>query len=75
MRETMEWMSAYFFRLRVCNTDSASFGLYPTWRPYVPHLSAFLGYLTHNTIEQMAMVVRSGDMPAQQSKYIFITIS
>lgn len=71
MRETMDWLSQYFFRLRVCSPDSASFGLYPHWQPYVASLVSFYGYLTRHIVQHIATLVRAGDLPAQQSEFHF----
>ena len=68
MRETMDWLSQYFFRLRVCRPDSASFGLYPHWQPYVTSIVSFYRYLTRHLILHSAKLVTTEDMPAQQSK-------
>lgn len=64
----MDWLSSYFFRLRVCQDETARFGLYPKWRPYLPALTKFLEYLTCNTVKQMAQVCNAGDLSHTQGR-------
>ena len=47
----MEWLSSHFFRLRVLSTDTATFGLYPKWKLYVPCITSFLQYLATQAIK------------------------
>ncbi|ELT99413.1 hypothetical protein CAPTEDRAFT_219894 [Capitella teleta] len=46
--ETIEWLGSYFLRSRLAS--NAYFGLYPKWKPLVPHLSAFFRFLVVDLI-------------------------
>lgn len=65
LKETMEWLSSYFFRLRVSNTNTATFGLYPHWHLYIEPIVAFLLYLVHHattaTVHEVQASVVTGD--------------
>lgn len=50
IKECMEFLSAYFFRLRVSNDDAVTFGLYPKWDQYVTHLAQLLSHLASSSI-------------------------
>jgi len=43
MKESLEWLTTHFFRLRVSSSDG--YGLYPTWSPYAVHVGRLLGHL------------------------------
>ena len=43
MKESLEWLTTHFFRLRVSTTDG--YGLYPVWGPYAVHIGRLLGHL------------------------------
>lgn len=45
MKETLEWLSTYFLRLRVGSVDASTFGLYPSWSAYAPSIARLLGHL------------------------------
>ena len=46
----MEWIGTYYFRQRVNTIDSANFGLYPKWKPYVAHISSLISFLATRSI-------------------------
>jgi len=46
----MEFLSSYFFRLRVSNDDAVTFGLYPKWGQYVTYLAQLLSHLASSAI-------------------------
>ena len=68
MRETLEWLSSTYFTARVSSTEAASFGLYPRWKPYIPYVATFLGYLSTQTVVQTATVCKNGDISPQQGR-------
>lgn len=53
--ETVEWLASYCFQQRVIDSDTASFGLYPKWKDYVPYLARFLRFLLERQISLKAI--------------------
>ena len=64
----MEWLSAHFFRLRVANADTATFGLYPKWHEYVGSVASFLRYLSLACIRNTLSTVSAagGTVPGNE---------
>jgi len=52
MRESLEWLTTHFFRLRVNSSDS--YGLYPVWSPYAVYVAHLLGHLATGIITTSA---------------------
>lgn len=48
--ETTEWLSDYFFRLRLSSQDFWSFGLFSKWSPYIGEVRCFMDYLVNRLI-------------------------
>ncbi|XP_070546998.1 ectopic P granules protein 5 homolog isoform X2 [Ptychodera flava] len=67
IKETIEWMTSYFQKLRVSSTDIARFGLYSKWRPYIKSLSNFLGFLSQTYIVKEAERVIAIGMGIEQA--------
>ncbi|XP_077996830.1 ectopic P granules protein 5 homolog [Glandiceps talaboti] len=67
IKETIEWLTTYFSKLRVSSTEIARFGLYSTWRPYIKPLSNFLGFLSQTFIVKEAERVISIGIGIEQA--------
>jgi len=52
MKESLEWLTSHFFRLRVSSVDG--YGLYPVWSPYAGHVGRLLGHLATEIITKSA---------------------
>ncbi|NWS73830.1 EPG5 protein, partial [Crotophaga sulcirostris] len=51
VRETIEWFSTSFCKLRLASMDFRTFGLFSKWSPYVAEVNKFLEYLIKRLIE------------------------
>uniref|UniRef100_A0A8C5X2H3 Ectopic P-granules autophagy protein 5 homolog n=1 Tax=Malurus cyaneus samueli TaxID=2593467 RepID=A0A8C5X2H3_9PASS len=51
VRETIEWLSTSFCKLRLGSVDFRTFGLFSKWTPYVAEVNRFLEYLTKRLID------------------------
>ncbi|XP_075581959.1 ectopic P granules protein 5 homolog isoform X1 [Pelecanus crispus] len=51
VRETVEWLSTSFCKLRLASVDFRTFGLFSKWSPYVAEVNKFLEYLTKRLID------------------------
>ncbi|XP_074877348.1 ectopic P granules protein 5 homolog isoform X2 [Buteo buteo] len=51
VRETIEWLSTSFRKLRLASMDFRTFGLFSKWSPYVAEVNKFLEYLTKRLID------------------------
>ncbi|NXU49867.1 EPG5 protein, partial [Turnix velox] len=51
VRETIEWLSASFCKLRLASMDFRTFGLFSKWSPYVAEVNKFLEYLVGRLID------------------------
>ncbi|KAL8204232.1 UNVERIFIED_CONTAM: Ectopic P granules protein 5, partial [Gekko kuhli] len=52
--ETIEWLSNYFFKLRLSSRDFRTFGLFSKWAPYIGQVKRFMEYLVNRLIESEA---------------------
>ncbi|NXW44656.1 EPG5 protein, partial [Nyctiprogne leucopyga] len=50
VRETIEWLSTTFCKLRLASVDFRTFGLFSKWSPYVAEVNKFLEYLIKRLI-------------------------
>ncbi|NXM74896.1 EPG5 protein, partial [Serilophus lunatus] len=51
VRETIEWLSTSFCKLRLASVDFRTFGLFSKWTPYVAEVNKFLEYLIKRLID------------------------
>ncbi|NWR38845.1 EPG5 protein, partial [Tachuris rubrigastra] len=51
VRETIEWLSISFCKLRLASVDFRTFGLFSKWSPYVAEVNVFLEYLVKRLID------------------------
>uniref|UniRef100_A0A8C8ATD5 Ectopic P-granules autophagy protein 5 homolog n=1 Tax=Otus sunia TaxID=257818 RepID=A0A8C8ATD5_9STRI len=51
VRETIEWLSTSFCKLRLASVDFRTFGLFSKWSPYVAEVNKFLEYLVKRLID------------------------
>ncbi|CAO2594519.1 Ectopic P granules protein 5 homolog [Lemmus lemmus] len=49
--ETIQWLSDFFYKLRLSKLDFKSFGLFSKWSPYMADVETFLGYLVKRLID------------------------
>ncbi|PNJ80670.1 EPG5 isoform 3 [Pongo abelii] len=49
--ETIQWLSDFFYKLRLSKMDFKSFGLFSKWSPYMADVKTFLGYLVKRLID------------------------
>ncbi|KAM7320549.1 hypothetical protein ACRRTK_020992 [Alexandromys fortis] len=49
--ETVQWLSDFFYKLRLSKQDFRSFGLFSKWSPYMADVETFLGYLVKRLID------------------------
>lgn len=49
--ETIQWLSDFFYKLRLSKLDFKSFGLFSKWTPYMADVKTFLGYLVKRLID------------------------
>uniref|UniRef100_A0A2K5PMZ1 Ectopic P-granules 5 autophagy tethering factor n=1 Tax=Cebus imitator TaxID=2715852 RepID=A0A2K5PMZ1_CEBIM len=49
--ETIQWLSDFFYKLRLSKLDFKSFGLFSKWSPYMADVKTFLGYLVKRLID------------------------
>ncbi|XP_054253220.1 ectopic P granules protein 5 homolog [Indicator indicator] len=54
VRETIEWLSTSFCKLRLASMDFRTFGLFSKWSPYVAQVNTFLEYLIKRLIDTEA---------------------
>ncbi|XP_013408243.1 ectopic P granules protein 5 homolog isoform X1 [Lingula anatina] len=59
-KESIDWLSTYFMKLRTTTPSLASFGLYSQWKPYVTHISVFLGYLCGSLVLKTVGSLQAG---------------
>ncbi|NXS92869.1 EPG5 protein, partial [Jacana jacana] len=51
VRETIEWFSTSFRKLRLASMDFRTFGLFSKWSPYMAEVNIFLEYLVKQLID------------------------
>ncbi|XP_005232012.2 ectopic P granules protein 5 homolog [Falco peregrinus] len=51
VRESIEWLSTSFCKLRLASVDFRTFGLFSKWSPYVSEVNKFLEYLIQQLID------------------------
>ncbi|KFV98538.1 Ectopic P granules protein 5, partial [Eurypyga helias] len=51
VKETIEWLSTSFCKLRLSSVDFRTFGLFSKWSPYVAEVNQFLEYLVKQLID------------------------
>ncbi|XP_013012624.1 ectopic P granules protein 5 homolog isoform X2 [Cavia porcellus] len=49
--ETIQWLSDFFYKLRLSKLDFKSFGLFSKWNPYMDHVKTLLSYLVKRLID------------------------
>ncbi|XP_064150647.1 ectopic P granules protein 5 homolog isoform X3 [Loxodonta africana] len=66
--ETIQWLSNFFYKLRLSKLDFKSFGLFSKWSPYMADVKTLLGYLVKRLIDsEMACLVQD---PSASSKTV-----
>uniref|UniRef100_A0A8C5Z0J9 Ectopic P-granules 5 autophagy tethering factor n=1 Tax=Marmota marmota marmota TaxID=9994 RepID=A0A8C5Z0J9_MARMA len=66
--ETIQWLSDFFYKLRLSKLDFKSFGLFSKWNPYMADVKTLLGYLVKRLIDS-EMVSLAQD-PSASSKTV-----
>ncbi|KAM6230930.1 ectopic P granules protein 5 homolog isoform 1-T1 [Porphyrio hochstetteri] len=54
VKETIEWLSTSFCKLRLASVDFRTFGLFSKWSPYVAEVNKFMEYLVKRLIDTEA---------------------
>ncbi|KAM5222084.1 ectopic P granules protein 5 homolog isoform 2-T2 [Ctenodactylus gundi] len=49
--ETIQWLSEFFYKLRLSKLDFKSFGLFSKWSPYMAYVKTLLDYLVKRLID------------------------
>ncbi|MBZ3881457.1 Ectopic P granules protein 5-like protein, partial [Sciurus carolinensis] len=66
--ETIQWLSDFFYKLRLSKLDFKSFGLFSKWSPYMTDVKTLLGYLVKRLIDsEMASLAQD---PSASSKTV-----
>ncbi|XP_051019663.1 ectopic P granules protein 5 homolog [Acomys russatus] len=66
--ETIQWLSDFFYKLRLSKLDFKSFGLFSKWSPYMADVKTFLEYLVKRLIDlEIASLAQD---PAASSKEV-----
>ncbi|XP_006835165.1 PREDICTED: ectopic P granules protein 5 homolog [Chrysochloris asiatica] len=66
--ETVQWLSDFFYKLRLSKLDFKSFGLFSKWSPYMADVKTLLGYLVRRLIDsEMAGLAQD---PSASSKTV-----
>ncbi|XP_076768507.1 ectopic P granules protein 5 homolog isoform X1 [Arvicanthis niloticus] len=66
--ETVQWLSDFFYKLRLSKLDFKSFGLFSKWSPYMADVKMFLGYLVKRLTDlEIASLAQD---PATSSKEV-----
>lgn len=74
--ETIQWLSNFFYKLRLSTLDFKSFGLFSKWSPYMADMKTLLGYLVKRLLDsEMACLAqdpsassKAGNMPLVQQR-------
>ncbi|XP_067888811.1 ectopic P granules protein 5 homolog [Heterodontus francisci] len=66
--ETMQWLSDFFFKLRLSKPDLRSFGLFSKWTPYMNEVKKLLMYLVRSFID--SEIAKLAKEPATRNKNI-----
>ena len=53
MRNLLLWFAHEFTQIRQNKKDILTFGLYPTWQRYIPHVAAYLRELSKCFVNKM----------------------
>uniref|UniRef100_A0A4X1USI3 Ectopic P granules protein 5 homolog n=1 Tax=Sus scrofa TaxID=9823 RepID=A0A4X1USI3_PIG len=58
--ETIQWLSNFFYKLRLSTLDFKSFGLFSKWSPYMADMKTLLGYLVKRLLDsEMASLAQN----------------
>ncbi|XP_012860183.2 ectopic P granules protein 5 homolog isoform X2 [Echinops telfairi] len=49
--ETIQWLSNFFYKLRLSKLEFKSFGLFAKWSPYMEEVKTLLGYLVKRLVD------------------------
>ncbi|XP_008063178.1 ectopic P granules protein 5 homolog [Carlito syrichta] len=70
--ETIQWLSDFFYKLRLSKLDFRSFGLFSKWSPYMVDVKTFLGYLVRRLIDSEITCLAQD--PSASSKTVLRTL-
>ncbi|XP_037364483.1 ectopic P granules protein 5 homolog isoform X1 [Talpa occidentalis] len=66
--ETIQWLSNFFYKLRLSTLDFKSFGLFSKWSPYMSDMETLLGYLVKRLLDSEAICLAQD--PSASSKTV-----
>uniref|UniRef100_A0A4X1UVU0 Ectopic P granules protein 5 homolog n=1 Tax=Sus scrofa TaxID=9823 RepID=A0A4X1UVU0_PIG len=70
--ETIQWLSNFFYKLRLSTLDFKSFGLFSKWSPYMADMKTLLGYLVKRLLDsEMASLAQN---PSASNKTVLRTL-
>ncbi|XP_060029795.1 ectopic P granules protein 5 homolog isoform X2 [Erinaceus europaeus] len=70
--ETIQWLSDFFYKLRLSTLDFKSFGLFSKWSPYMTDMKILLGYLVKRMLDS-EMTCLAQD-PSASSKIVLLSL-
>ncbi|KAK1337771.1 hypothetical protein QTO34_002405 [Cnephaeus nilssonii] len=71
--ETIQWLSNFFYKLRLSTLDFKSFGLFSKWSPYMDDMKTLLGYLVKRLLDS-EMDCLAQDPSAAAKQFLFVSV-
>ncbi|XP_027953928.1 ectopic P granules protein 5 homolog isoform X4 [Eumetopias jubatus] len=65
--ETIQWLSNFFYKLRLSTLDFKSFGLFSKWSPYMADTKTFLGYLVKRLLDSEMACLAQDPFPSSKT--------
>ncbi|XP_004408586.1 PREDICTED: ectopic P granules protein 5 homolog [Odobenus rosmarus divergens] len=65
--ETIQWLSNFFYKLRLSTLDFKSFGLFSKWSPYMADMKTFLGYLVKRLLDSEMACLAQDPFPSSKT--------
>nr|XP_025742648.1 ectopic P granules protein 5 homolog isoform X4 [Callorhinus ursinus] len=65
--ETIQWLSNFFYKLRLSTLDFKSFGLFSKWSPYMADTKTFLGYLVKRLLDSEMACLAQDPCPSSKT--------
>ncbi|XP_064433727.1 ectopic P granules protein 5 homolog isoform X3 [Mirounga angustirostris] len=65
--ETIQWLSNFFYKLRLSTLDFKSFGLFSKWSPYMADMKTLLGYLVKRLLDSEMACLAQDAFPSSKT--------
>ncbi|XP_030893314.1 ectopic P granules protein 5 homolog [Leptonychotes weddellii] len=65
--ETIQWLSNFFYKLRLSTLDFKSFGLFSKWSPYMADMKTLLGYLVKRLLDSEMACLAQDPFPSSKT--------